>query len=106
MVIILGVQAQKGRHAERLAMIEKGVVLEERRNKRTVIMPSEMFGDGWISFGLIIDCLSTHTFPIMEKFFFRIPAFTILFGELGSLFISFFLVKHRKKKIIKTELQR
>ncbi len=100
MVIILGVQAQKGRHAERLAMIEKGVVLEEPEKKanRYHALRNGLVMVG-LALGLIIGLFVDPYLPNYGKCFsLGIPAFTILFGGIGFIIYFFFSRKAQEKE--------
>ncbi len=100
MIIILGVQAQKGRHAERLAMIEKGFILEEPEKKanRYPALRNGMVMIG-LSLGLIIGLFVDPYWPEYDSFFsLVIPAFTILFGGIGFVVYFFFSRRMQQKE--------
>ncbi|MDD2437618.1 MAG: hypothetical protein PHG27_05850 [Massilibacteroides sp.] len=100
MIIILGVQAQRGRHAERIAMIEKGVVLEEPEKKanRYPALRNGLVMIG-LSLGLIIGLLVEPYLPNYGDYFsLGIPAFTILFGGIGFVIYFFFSRKMQEKE--------
>lgn len=100
MIIILGVQAQRGRHAERLAMIEKGVVLEEPEKKanRYPALRNGIVMIG-LSLGLIIGLFVEPYLPHYSDFFsLGIPAFTILFGGIGFVVYFFFSRSMQQKE--------
>lgn len=100
MIIILGVQAQRGRHAERLAMIEKGAVLEEPEKKanRYPALRNGIVMIG-LSLGLIIGLFVEPYMPNYSDFFsLGIPAFTILFGGIGFVAYFFFSRSMQQKE--------
>lgn len=100
MIIILGVQAQRGRHAERLAMIEKGAVLEEseKRANRYPALRNGLVMIG-LSLGLIVGLFVEPYLPDYSDFFsLGIPAFTILFGGIGFIVYFFFSRKMQEKE--------
>lgn len=100
MIIILGVQAQRGRHAERLAMIEKGVVLEEPEKKanRYPALRNGIVMIG-LALGLIIGLFVDPYIPQVSRFVsMSIPAFTILFGGIGFVVYFFYSRKMQEKE--------
>jgi hypothetical protein len=100
MVIILGVQAQRGRHEERLAMIEKGTVLEEAEKKpnRYPALRNGIVMIG-LSLGLIVGLFVDPYLPSYNDYFsFGIPAFTILFGGIGFIVYFFFSRSMQQKE--------
>lgn len=99
MIIILGVQAQKGRHLERLAMIEKGVVLEEPEKKanRYPALRNGIVMIG-LALGVIIGLFTEPYLPSHNEYFsWSIPAFTVLFGGIGFV-VYFFLSRQMQQK--------
>jgi len=100
MIIILGVQAQRGRHAERLAMIEKGVVLEEPEKKanRYPALRNGIVMIG-LSLGLILGLFFDPYIPQISRYVsLAIPAFTILFGGIGFVVYFFFSRRMQEKE--------
>lgn len=99
-IIILGLQAQRGRHAERLAMIEKGVVLEEPEKKanRYPALRNGMVMIG-LALGLIVGLFADPYIPQVSSYVsLSIPAFTILFGGIGFVVYFFFSRKMQQKE--------
>lgn len=100
MIIILGVQALKGRHAERIAMIEKGFILEEPEKKanRYPALRNGIVMIG-LAFGLIVGLCADPLIPYYNDFLsLTIPAFTILFGGIGFIIYFFFSRKMQEKE--------
>lgn len=100
MVIILGAQALRGRNAERLAMIEKGFILEEPEKKanRYPALRNGIVMVG-LAIGLIIGLLVDPYLPLYNDYFsLGIPAFTILFGGIGFIIYFFYSRKMQEKE--------
>ncbi|MDD4514172.1 DUF6249 domain-containing protein [Massilibacteroides sp.] len=100
MIIILGVQAQRGRHAERLAMIEKGFILEEPEKKANrypalrngIVMIGLALG---FIIGLFVDPYISEKSGYVSL---AIPVFSILFGGIGFVIYFFFSRRMQEKE--------
>ena len=97
MPVLLGIIASymtiKSKHEEKMAMIEKGIVLEEamrpeRRPNRYNTLRNGIFMIG-LSLGVIVGMMVDSAFTYdSDWFFLLVPAITIMFG--GVAFIIYF----------------
>lgn len=97
--IVLGYQAIKGRHEERLAMIEKGFILEEPEKKanRYPALRNGLFMIG-LSLGIIVGLFMSPILPFMNDWIdLTVPTMAILFGGIAFV-IYFFLSRHLQSK--------
>lgn len=100
MIILLGLDSQKSKHAERMAMIERGAFLEEPEKKanRYPALRNGIVMIG-LSLGLIIGLFVDPYLPDYGGFFsLGIPAFTILFGGIGFVIYFFFSRKMQSEE--------
>lgn len=100
MPVLLGIIASymtiKSKHEEKMAMIEKGIVLEEamrpeRRPNRYNTLRNGIFMIG-LSLGVIVGMMVDSAFTYdSDWFFLLVPAITIMFGGVAfyNLFLSF-----------------
>ena len=106
MPVLLGIIASymtiKSKHEEKMAMIEKGIVLEEamrpeRRPNRYNTLRNGIFMIG-LSLGVIVGMMLDSAFTYdSDWFFLLVPAITILFGGV-ALLIYFFLSRSLMEK--------
>ncbi|MDD2952772.1 MAG: hypothetical protein PHC95_06380 [Parabacteroides sp.] len=102
LAIIASYMTIKSKHAEKMAMIEKGIVLEEaakpeRKPNRYNTLRNGIFMIG-LSLGVIVGMMvdSVYTYN-SDWFFLLVPAITILFGGI-SFIIYFFLSRSLMEK--------
>lgn len=103
MAIVLGVQALKGRHAERLSMIEKGIMPDGSNKKEKPANLYSALRNGLVmiglALGLIVGLLVDPYIPHVSSYgSMSIPAFTIFFGGIGFLVYFFFSRKMKQKE--------
>ena len=96
MPVLLGIIASymtiKSKHEEKMAMIEKGIVLEEAMRLRNGIF---MIG---LSLGVIVGMMLDSAFTYdSDWFFLLVPAITIMFGGVAFI-IYFFLSRSLMEK--------
>lgn len=97
--IVLGYQAIKSRHEERMIMIEKGFVLEEPEKKanRYPALRNGLFMIG-LSLGIIVGLFMSPVLPLANDWVdLSIPTMAILFGGIAFVFY-FFLSRHLQLK--------
>lgn len=90
--LILGYQARKSRHAERMAMIEKGIILEEPEKKanRYPALRNGLFMV-FLALGIIVGIYLEPGMPQDSRWAdLNIPILAILFGGIGFI-LYFFL---------------
>ena len=108
MPVLLGIIASymtiKSKHEEKMAMIEKGIVLEEamrpeRRPNRYNTLRNGIFMIG-LSLGVIVGMMLDSAFTYdSDWFFLLVPAITIMFGGVAFI-IYFFLSRSLMEKEI------
>ena len=101
MPVLLGIIASymtiKSKHEEKMAMIEKGIVLEEamrperRPNRNGIFMIGLSLG---VIVGMMVDSAFTYD---SDWFFLLVPAITIMFGGVAFI-IYFFLSRSLMEK--------
>lgn len=106
MPVLLGIIASymtiKSKHEEKMAMIEKGIVLEEamrpeRRPNRYNTLRNGIFMIG-LSLGVIVGMMVDSAFTYdSDWFFLLVPAITIMFGGVAFI-IYFFLSRSLMEK--------
>jgi len=96
--LVLGVQLLKGRHEERMGMIEKGIVLEEPEKKanRYPALRNGIFMIG-LAVGIIIGIFMGPAMSVSDWFDITIPTMALLFGGI-SFVIYFFLARVIQRK--------
>ena len=100
--IIASYMTIKSKHEEKMAMIEKGIVLEEamrpeRRPNRYNTLRNGIFMIG-LSLGVIVGMMLDSAFTYdSDWFFLLVPAITIMFGGVAFI-IYFFLSRSLMEK--------
>lgn len=97
--LILGYQMMRGRHEERMSMIDKGIILEEPEKKanRFPALRNGLFMIG-LALGIIIGIFVVpHMQADTDWVELTVPAMTVLFGGIGFV-VYFFLSRRIQKK--------
>lgn len=102
LAIIASYMTIKSKHEEKMAMIDKGIILEEaaqpeRKPSRYNTLRNGIFMVG-LSIGVIVGMFANLSINSdNEWFYLLVPAITILFGGL-SFILYFFLSRHLMEK--------
>lgn len=102
LAIIASYMTIKSKHEEKMAMINKGIILEEaarpeRKPSRYNTLRNGIFMVG-LSIGVIVGMFANFSINSdNEWFYLLVPAITILFGGL-SFILYFFLSRHLMEK--------
>lgn len=102
LAIIASYMTIKSKHEEKMAMIDKGIILEEaarpeRKPSRYNTLRNGIFMVG-LSIGVIVGLFANLSINSdNEWFYLLVPAITILFGGL-SFILYFFLSRHLMEK--------
>ena len=98
MPVLLGIIASymtiKSKHEEKMAMIEKGIVLEEAMRPERRPNRYNTLRNGIFMIGLMLDSAFTYD---SDWFFLLVPAITIMFGGVAFI-IYFFLSRSLMEK--------
>ncbi len=99
--LVIGVQAIRSRHEERMEMLKNGVILEEPEKKpnRYPALRNGLFMIG-LALGVVVGALMGPILIIEDWFDLTIPTMAVLFGGIAYV-IYFFLARaiYRKERM-------